>query len=35
MKRPFRNHAGGDELLPATLTRANRFGCSAKGAQDD
>ena len=31
MKRPFRNHAGGGELLSA---RANRFGCSAKGAQD-
>ena len=25
MERPFRNHAGGGELLSATLTRANRL----------
>ena len=34
MKRPFRSHADGGELLSANPTRANRFGCSAKGAQD-
>jgi hypothetical protein len=34
MKRPFRNQPGGGELPSANPTRANRFGCSAKGAQD-